>query len=152
VQALGDQFLAGAALADHQHRAAHRRGAAGAFHRVEKGGRLADELISPLHGPEYSEFRRKLAILTKWQEPPIAQPVDFLVLPKVGTPVAKVPTYRIWEVQTAMYNRRFFATNLGRAAAASIAAMVAFNIFAITQQLDMNANAAIAAAPMVELA
>ena len=51
-----------------------------------------------------------------------------------------------------MYNRRFFATNLGRAAAASIAAMVAFNIFAITQQVDMAANMAVAAAPMVELA
>jgi len=51
-----------------------------------------------------------------------------------------------------MYNRRFFATNLGRAAAASIVAMVAFNIFAFTQQLDMNASAAIAAAPLVGLA
>jgi len=51
-----------------------------------------------------------------------------------------------------MYNRRFFASNVGRAAAASMLAMLAFNIFAITQQLDMKPNAAIAAAPFVELA
>jgi hypothetical protein len=36
VQAFRDQLLAGAALADHQHRAA-QRAAAGALHRVQKG-------------------------------------------------------------------------------------------------------------------
>jgi hypothetical protein len=51
-----------------------------------------------------------------------------------------------------MYNRRFFASNLGRAAVASVLAMLAFNIFAITQQLDMKPGAAIAVAPIVELA
>ena len=37
MQPLGDQLLAGAALADHQHRPVERRGAAGALERVEKG-------------------------------------------------------------------------------------------------------------------
>ena len=64
VEALGDQLLAGAALADDEHRAAHRRGAAGALDRVEEGARLADELVFPLHGPTYSEIPHMLAILT----------------------------------------------------------------------------------------
>ncbi len=52
-----------------------------------------------------------------------------------------------------MYNRRFFATSLGRAAAASIAAMVAFNIFAMSQQLNSApAQGSLATAPMVLLA
>ena len=36
VKPLGDQFLARPTLADHEHRAIERRGAACAFHRVEK--------------------------------------------------------------------------------------------------------------------
>jgi len=51
-----------------------------------------------------------------------------------------------------MFDRRFYATNVGRAAVASVLAMLAFNIFAITQQLDMSPAAAMAAAPIVELA
>jgi len=51
-----------------------------------------------------------------------------------------------------MYDRRFFASNLGRAAVASVLAMLAFNIFAINQQMDMKQGAAMAAAPIVELA
>ena len=49
VQALGDQLLAGAALADDEHRPVERRGAAGALDRVEEGGGLADELGVALH-------------------------------------------------------------------------------------------------------
>src|SRR4029078_6879201 len=45
VQTLGDQFLAGAALPDHEDRAIERRGAAGAFDCVEEREALADELI-----------------------------------------------------------------------------------------------------------
>jgi hypothetical protein len=51
VKPFGDQFLAGAAFTDDEDRAAHRRGAAGAFYRVEKGARLADELNFPIHNP-----------------------------------------------------------------------------------------------------
>jgi hypothetical protein len=58
----------------------------------------------------------------------------------------------VQEGNPAMFDRRFFATSLGRAAAASVLAMLAFNIFAITQQLDMKPGAAMAAAPIVELA
>ena len=47
VEALGDQLLAGAALADHQHRPVERRGAARPLDRVEKGQALPDELIRP---------------------------------------------------------------------------------------------------------
>ena len=48
VETLGDQLLAGAALADHQHRPVERRGAARALDRVEEGQALADELVCPL--------------------------------------------------------------------------------------------------------
>jgi hypothetical protein len=50
VETFGDEFLAGPALADHQDRAAHRRGAAGALHRIEECARLADELDFAIHG------------------------------------------------------------------------------------------------------
>ena len=49
VEALGDQLLAGAALADHQHRPVERRGAARALDRVEEGRGLADQLGVALH-------------------------------------------------------------------------------------------------------
>jgi hypothetical protein len=49
VQTFGNKFLARAALADHQHRAIERRGAARPLDGVEKGQALADELIRPLH-------------------------------------------------------------------------------------------------------
>jgi hypothetical protein len=62
MQALGDQFLAGATLADYQHGAAHRRGATGALHGVEKSARLTDELVVPLHAPILSVFSQHLAI------------------------------------------------------------------------------------------
>ena len=35
-----------------------------------------------------------------------------------------------------MYDRRFFRSKLGKAAAVSIAAMVAFNMLALSQQLQ----------------
>ena len=56
VQALGDQFLAGAALADHQHRPIERGGAAGAFERIEKGGRFPDEIRFALHSRYLANF------------------------------------------------------------------------------------------------
>ena len=52
VQALGDQLLAGAALADHQDRPVERRGAARPLDRVEEGQALPDELIGPLHATD----------------------------------------------------------------------------------------------------
>ena len=45
VEPLGDQLLAGAALADDQHRAVERRGTARPLDRVEEGEALPDELI-----------------------------------------------------------------------------------------------------------
>ena len=51
VQALGDQFLACATLADHKNGTIQRCGAAGPLNRVEKGQALTDELIGPLHAP-----------------------------------------------------------------------------------------------------
>ena len=43
MQALGNQFLAGAALADQQHRSSERRGAARPLDRVEERQALTDE-------------------------------------------------------------------------------------------------------------
>ena len=45
MQSLGDQFLAGAALADDEHRPVERRGAARALDRIEEWKALPDELI-----------------------------------------------------------------------------------------------------------
>jgi hypothetical protein len=50
-----------------------------------------------------------------------------------------------------MYDREFFNSKLGAAALVSIAAMVSFNAYALTQQLDQPANIT-AVEPMVELA
>src|SRR5437868_5748118 len=61
VQALGDQLLAGAALADDQHRPIERRGAARPFDRVEKGQALPDELIGPLHVRLVGDSHHRLA-------------------------------------------------------------------------------------------
>jgi hypothetical protein len=49
VQPFGDQLLARPALTDHKDRTIERRGAAGAFDRVEKGQARADEIVGPLH-------------------------------------------------------------------------------------------------------
>ena len=52
-----------------------------------------------------------------------------------------------------MYDRRFFASKLGLSALVSIAAMVTFNVYALTQQVGMQQPVlSAAAAPMVELA
>lgn len=51
-----------------------------------------------------------------------------------------------------MYDREFFASKLGLAALVSIAAMVTFNVVALTQQLGMPQETKLVAAPMVELA
>ena len=56
VEAFGDQFLAGPALADHQHRAVQRGRAAGAFERVEKGAGLADYLGLSFHHQGLAQF------------------------------------------------------------------------------------------------
>ena len=42
-----------------------------------------------------------------------------------------------------MYSREFFASKLGLAALVSIAAMVSFNAFALTQQLGNTAEAVV---------
>src|SRR5206468_7172313 len=49
VKTFGDQFLAGAALPDDEHRPVQRRGAARPLDRVEKCQALADELFRSLH-------------------------------------------------------------------------------------------------------
>lgn len=47
-----------------------------------------------------------------------------------------------------MYDRRFFATTLGKAAIVSIAAMLSFNVLALSQQLRAPAPFALAAQGM----
>ena len=51
-----------------------------------------------------------------------------------------------------MYDRDFFTSKLGVAALVSIAAMVTFNVYALTHQYGMTADPVVAAAPGVELA
>ena len=61
VQALGDQFLARATIADHQHRPVERRCPARALDCVEKGQALPDELIDPFHAPTVGAKSHALA-------------------------------------------------------------------------------------------
>ena len=51
-----------------------------------------------------------------------------------------------------MYDRDFFTSKLGLAALVSIAAMVTFNVYALTHQYGLNAEQVVAATPSVELA
>ena len=51
-----------------------------------------------------------------------------------------------------MYDRRFFASQLGASALVSIAAMITFAIFAAGQAHGPAADIAFAAPPLVELA
>jgi hypothetical protein len=52
MQALGDELLAGAALANDQDGPVERGGTARTLDRVEKRQALPDELICPLHCPD----------------------------------------------------------------------------------------------------
>jgi len=52
----------------------------------------------------------------------------------------------------AMYDRDFFTSKLGIAALVSIAAMVTFNVYALTHQYGMTAEQVVVAAATVELA
>ena len=51
-----------------------------------------------------------------------------------------------------MYDREFFTSKLGVAALVSIAAMVTFNVFALTQQVGTTTPMVVVAGPAVELA
>ena len=51
-----------------------------------------------------------------------------------------------------MFDREFFASKLGIAALVSIAAMVTFNVFAFTHQLEAGSGTMVVTAPVVELA
>jgi hypothetical protein len=51
-----------------------------------------------------------------------------------------------------MYDREFFTSKLGVAALVSIAAMVTFNVFALTHQLDAASDTVVVATTTVELA
>ena len=51
-----------------------------------------------------------------------------------------------------MYDREFFTSKLGVAALVSIAAMVTFNVFALTHQLGTTSKSVVVAGPTVELA
>jgi hypothetical protein len=88
VETLGDQFLAGSALADDQHRAAHGGGAAGALDRVEKGAGLADELNITFHGPRFGIFSQDWARYAMLQGAVFGKKRGFQGFFKFGTPVA----------------------------------------------------------------
>ncbi len=64
VEALGDQLLAGPALADDEHRTVERRRAAGPLERVEKGPRLADYLGCALHAKPLANFPNSWQVLS----------------------------------------------------------------------------------------
>jgi len=51
-----------------------------------------------------------------------------------------------------MFDREFFASKLGVAALVSVAAMVTFNVLALTQQLDTRTAKVVVASPVVEVA
>ena len=88
VEAFGDQFLAGPALADHEHRAAHRRGAAGAFDCVEKRARLADELNLPIHAHALADFPNLAQSAPPTISPKRGQNGASAGFARLGTPLA----------------------------------------------------------------
>ena len=51
-----------------------------------------------------------------------------------------------------MYDREFFTSKLGIAALVSVAAMVTFNVFVLTHQLETASATVVVTAPVVELA
>ena len=51
-----------------------------------------------------------------------------------------------------MYDREFFTSKLGIAALVSVAAMVTFNVFVLTHQLNTAPETVVVTAPVVELA
>ena len=57
MEALGNQFLAGAALTDDEHGPIERSRAACAFDSIEERKALADELFAPLH-PAFDQKTR----------------------------------------------------------------------------------------------
>src|SRR4051812_12070232 len=95
VQALGDQFLAGAALPDHQHGPVERRRTARALDRVEERIALANELLGPF---QRSSLQRDLTDCW-WQIPPFGKEfwgvicwkstvfAEFLLIRGFGTPL-----------------------------------------------------------------
>jgi hypothetical protein len=60
--------------------------------------------------------------------------------------------HRVGPGDTVMYDRDFFTSKLGLAALVSIAAMVTFNVYALTHQYGMTTEQLVVAAPSVELA
>ena len=88
MEAFGDQFLARPALSDHQHRALQGRRAAGPLDSVEESERLPDELIVPLHAPQYSAEAQGLAIITNMSFVEFWRNAGFPPFPQFGTPVA----------------------------------------------------------------
>ena len=51
-----------------------------------------------------------------------------------------------------MFDRDFFASKLGGAALVSVAAMITFNVLALTHQLGSAGETVVLTAPVVELA
>ena len=51
-----------------------------------------------------------------------------------------------------MFDQRFFAGKTGLAAMISIAAMVAFNLFVVSQQIGLSPDALLVSSALVELA
>src|SRR5690348_14355725 len=68
VETFGDQFLARAALADHEHRAVQRRSPARALDGIEERQALADKLVRAFHSVPI----QKLADCW-WQIPPFGK-------------------------------------------------------------------------------
>ena len=79
--------------------------------------------------------------------------MSFRKLPGFGTLLAEYPASIGPRRKTAMYDRDFFTSKLGLAALVSIAAMVTFNVFALTHQYGMTTEqVVVTATPDVELA
>jgi hypothetical protein len=73
VKTFGDQFLAGAPLANDEHRPIERRGAARSLDGVEERKALTNELLASLH-----RFPAKNPTDCWWQIPPFGK--DFQVI------------------------------------------------------------------------
>jgi len=91
-----DQLLAGATLADHQHRPVERSGPARALNGGEKLTRLSDELVCALHTNRLADFPIYWQVLFSKIHPTPGIFPGFPLFSKVGTPSAKQEATPAW--------------------------------------------------------
>jgi hypothetical protein len=139
MKALGNQFLARSALSDHQDRTAQRSGTAGALNCIEKGPGLSNELRFALHAQDIADFPNSPQELPTSAAAGMGKLAEFRSGPNLARALLsdeQTPFRREFEKGQAMINRMIKqSSSLDKAIAASLAAMLAMNLFVMSQQV-----------------